>query len=216
MSYVAAADFREATLAEYCRGLDLDSVEAPADEVDAAITRVSIRIDEWTNDHFETEATTYELDGTGTPKLYLPKRTQSVTTVKTRDSAGTLTTEASTLWRLRSSLVSGGGTIHDVDGYDFLEVIPAQSLSTGAVWPFGPQTVQVAGTFCVSTVPGDIKRAVALLTYHNFKPLREDLRMASRWHTAEVTVEAAVTEPSGIPEVDSILAQYQRPDPPEM
>ena len=89
---------------------------------------------------------------------------------------GTLTTEASTAYRLFSSLDSTGSFRIDTNGMDRLEVIPTSYLSTGSCyWPVGPQTVQVAGTFSWAVTPSDIKFAVARLVYARFKESRADL-----------------------------------------
>jgi len=225
MAYLVAADFRSgSSLNEVCIGLPLSTGEASDAQLGAAVTRLAQRIDDWTNDHFESESLTLEMDGTGTSRLYLPKRCTAVTSVKIRDEDGTLgTAEAAAVYRLTSSLYSSGSKRLDGSGLDYIDIVPnGDGLATlpagyGDVytWPCGPQTVQVVGTFGWTTTPGDIKRALALMVWDHFKPLRNDLRRSSRVSTADTTQEFIPVDPAsgvytGIQEADAIIAAYRR------
>lgn len=210
MSYLAAADFRAASLAEYCAGLELTDEEASEPRLTPAIARLSRRFDELTRDHFEEEAgLVLELAGSGTDRLYLPKRCTAVTAVKTRDEAGVLTAESASVYRLIASLESAGTRRRDRGAIDYLELVPGGDyLTTGSVWPAGPQTVQITGDFGWKAVPADVKRAVALLVYDHFKPVADVLRRAVRVATADAqyTLE-------GVPlEAADIAADYRRPE----
>jgi hypothetical protein len=216
MAYVSFSDFRTATLAEYCYGLDLTITEAPDAALTSAITSISQRIDNLTNDHFESESLTYNLDVDFTSsRLYLPKRVRSVSAISTRIFDGTLTVESSTAYRMFSSLTPAGDLRIASDGLDRVETISSGvPLSTGSCyWPVGPQTVQVVGTFSWAVTPGDIKYAVSRLVYAKFKESRADLDRAETLTNAGVTLRFLETDadhPTGIREVDEILTDYSR------
>ena len=216
MAYVTFADFRTATLAEHCYGLALTTTEAPDAALTAAIATYSQRMDNLTNDHYETETLTYDLDvDSTTDRLYLPKRCRSISTLQTRDYAGTLTNEATTVYRLTSSLDAAGALREPIGGLDHLDIIPGGSgLSTGYMtWPVGPQTVRVTGQFSWATTPSEIKWAVARLCYARFKESRADLDRAETLTNAGVTLrflESDAEHPTGLREVDEIVADYKR------
>lgn len=216
MAYLTYADFRLATLAESCYGLDLTSTEAPDAALTSAIATYSQRIDNLTNDHFESESRTFEIDvNVCSSRLYLPRRTRAVASVKTRLYDGTLTTESTSAYRLTSSLDSTGTFRPDNAVLDHLDTIPdGTPLSTGAYsWPEGTQTVEIAGTFSWATVPGDIKFAVARLVYGRFKESRADLDRAESMSAAGVTLrflESDTAHPTGIREVDEVVSDYRR------
>lgn len=219
MAYVAVADFRTGTLAEYCVGLTLSTTEASDAQLTAAITRISTRIDQYTNDHFESASATYDLNGSGTSRIYLPARATAITSVSTRDYASNLTVQASTAYRFHSSLNAAGSAV--VDDYDWVDVIPGQYLTSvstpwtdpdysAAAWPAGAQTIRVIGTFGWLVTPPEIKRATALLVYNSVKPIRNDLGLAQSWTTTDASFDRSVTTPSGLPEVDEIVSRYRR------
>jgi hypothetical protein len=174
-------------------------------------------MDDATNDHYASETLTLDLTGSGTYLQILPKRCTGVTTVSIIDGAGTVTAQASTLYRLHSSLESTGSRRSE-SRYDALSLIQTTDGLSGLPvgwnnvhrWPAIRGSVRVVGTFGWTTTPASIKRAVALLVYDHFKPLRQDLRRASRMATADASYEFARTEPFGLPEVDEIVANYRR------
>lgn len=222
MAYVAVADFRTGTLAEYCVGLALTTTEASDAQLTAAITRISTRIDQYTNDHFESASATYDLNGSGTSRIYLPARATAITSVSTRDYAGNLTVQASTAYRFHSSLNAAGSAV--VDDFDWVDVIPGQYLTSvatpwvdpdysAAAWPAGAQTIRVIGTFGWLVTPPEIKRATALLVYDHFKPTNQNLRFVSAMSTADANytfVAPDADNPTGLVEADSIIARYRR------
>lgn len=216
-AYITAADFRSASLAEYCAGLPLSDQEANSTILAAGIASLQTRLNQYANDVFEPESLTLELDAEGTTRLLLPKRCTAATTVKVRAEDGTLSSAVtSTLYRLHSSLDSTGAK--RVGEFDWIEIVPSggglPSLPANAynpyTWPWGPQTVQVVGTFGWTTCPADIKRALALMVYHRFKPIRNDLRFATRVTTNNESVDYAISEPTGIPEADLLIREYHR------
>jgi hypothetical protein len=221
MAYLTATQFRTATLAEFCHGLALDTTEAPSGELADAITRLSARLDDWTNDHYESETLTLGITGTGGTNLLLPKRCTAVTQVHIRNHLGVLTTQDASRYRLHSSLE--GGT-RRISTDDWLELVGGTGGLTGLpygqteryLWPTGILSVDVAGSFGWTAVPGDIKRALALLVWDHFKSFRSDLRRASRYQTAELAVDVSVGTPSGMPEVDAIVADYRRDSGPSI
>jgi hypothetical protein len=222
VAYLVPNDFRSATLNEVCKGLSLE-VAAPDTVSDAAlitaIARMSMRIDDWTNDHFEPQAGIETLD---VPYesifLYLPRRTTAVSQVQTQDPTGLLTTQAATSYRLLSSLDATGSNLREAQSStDKLTIVPPPgnglvvTLSTTPwVWPVGPATILVTGTFGWTVTPGDIKRALALIVYFHFKPLNNTLRMAETVNVADAAIRFGATVPSGIPEADDIIFDYKR------
>lgn len=219
MTYLTVADMREDTAAEFARDCFLTSTDVGDDAlVTAAITRFSQRFDDWTLDHFSTQtAQVLYYDGEGLSRLYLPRRCTAITTVEIAATDGTLTSQSSSVYRLHSSLDSTGST--RIDEWDFLDVVPLSGGLTGTPygfvyqWPWGVNSVKITGTFGWTVTPGDVKRAVALLVWDHFKPLRGDLKQAQSWQTADIAIQRAVTDdahPSGIPEVDQIVASYKR------
>lgn len=216
MAYLVAANFREGSVTWYTAGLTLTTEQASDANLTAAIASYSLQLDDWTNDHFETEAsTTVELAGDGTDRLVLPKRFTAITTVKTRDANGTLTLQSATAYRFTSSLESSGSRRRSKDALDTLDVVPGgpglSGVSEGSfVWPCGPQTVQVIGTSGWTTTPERVKRAVALLVWDHFAPRGDSVYRAQRWQTEQASYDASISEPSGLPEVDKIVADLKR------
>lgn len=215
MAYLVASAFRDATKAWYTAGITLSEEEAPTADITSAIDNFSKAFDDWTNDHYESESSTVELDGDGSARLLLPKRFTALTTVKTRDSAGTLTLQSSSVYRLISSLESTGSRRRSKDALDFLEVIPygtglSATVEGPYVWPCGPQTVQVIGTSGWTTTPERVKRAVALLVYNHFRPRGDSVMRATRWQTEGGAYERELDSVSGLPEVDDIIADLRR------
>jgi hypothetical protein len=160
---------------------------------------------------------TYELTGDGSSTLVLPQRCTAVTTVKTRDSLGALTTQASSTYRLHSSLNSAGSDLVAPDSEDYIQVIPGQYLVLqygGYGWPVGPQAVQVIGTFGWTVTPPKVKRAIALMVYDQLKPMAPILRKVSSYRTSDTQYEYSgvdATGPTGIPDADRIISDYTRP-----
>lgn len=202
MAYVAVADFRAATLADYCYGLELTTAEAPNDDLAAAIARQSELLDEWCNDHFEPTTGTHYIDVRGrSQRLYVPRRLRSIDQLATIADDGTVTVQPPSAYRLR-----GDRPICWVDVVgDGLEGVASRWY-----WPEGTATVRIQGDWDWAETPGPIRRATALLVWDGFAALRADLRRASRWSDSSASYEAARTQPSGIPEVDAIIAQYRR------
>ena len=217
MAYVTPANFRGATLAEYCSGLALSTAEADDTTLTAVIARASLDFDALTNDHFETATNqTYDLSGDGSSMLTLPQRCTAVTTVKTLDWAGVLTTQAATTYRLVSSLNAAGSALVAADAEDYLQIIPGQYLTlvgwSGYGWPRGPKAVQVVGTFGWTVTPAKVKRAVALMVYDQVKPMAPVLRKATTYQTSDVTYtnDPTVPGPTAIPEADRIIRDFTR------
>ena len=219
MAYPVSADFRTATLAEYCQGLALTTAEASDAILTATIARMVARVESLCDDEFvSTAGRTYDLRGSGTSQLALPARCTAVTTVKTRDYLGNLTTQAATAYRLVSSLDAAGATRITGWAYDYLELPPFQHLTgvvldSGYWWPLGAETVQVVGTFGWTVTPADIKRAVALLTYDAVKAQAANLRRATQLQTADAVYTYTPTDPlrpTGIDEADDIIRDYNR------
>lgn len=208
MTYIAAADLRERTRKPWAVGLVLGVEEASDADLDSVIALVATRIELATGDRFDPPVPDNDeaLDcaGSGTTRLYVPRRVRSITTLKTRDTAGTLTTQASGSYRLHSSLNAAGTAMADGAHLDWLDVL--LPLTVGSVWPSGAATVQITGKFGWAAVPDDIKRLTALLVYDAVKARDDPLsRISSR-----TTIDAAYTygEPR---EVLDILQRYSRP-----
>src|SRR6266540_2825595 len=210
MSYLTAADFRTATIAEFCIGIPLSASDIDDTKLAAVIARESAHFDWLTNDHFESATLTLELNGTGNLSVVLPKRCTAVTTLQTRASDGTLTTQGTTLWRLVSSLNSAGSeALGDIDR---IEIVPGKYLTglnswdVTCYWPTGPRAIVVTGTFGWTVTPADVKRAVALLVWHSVKLRNDPLRVATAYNTADASVSVAVIPP----EAQDIIAMRTR------
>jgi len=210
MSILVANDFRTESLHEVCRQLDLTDEEAGDAHLTDAIGRLQLRLEEWTNDRYESQALTLDLDGSGWTRLYLPRRCTELDAVSLRDEFGDLTLQDPQHYRFRSSLYNAGRERIDPEATDYLVTVPGGGgLSTGLYdWPTGPQSVRVVGNFGWVEAPTDIKRALALCIFDHFKPLRADLRRTVTWRTTDASMDASTTTPSGIPEADAIIASY--------
>jgi hypothetical protein len=219
MAYVAAADFRTDTVQSWTRGLTLDASEASNAEITEEIAAVSLQIDEWCQDHFETEtAATIYVDGRGMRRIFLPKRVQTLTSVSTRMNDGTYTLQAATSYALVSSI---SGSAVNISAPDYLEVVnplvgsASYSAQWGGTditshWPGGATAVKLVGNFSWPAVPQKIKAAVALAVWNHFKPEADILRRVTRFTTADITADTATTLPTGVPEADRIISMYQR------
>lgn len=216
--YCAPADFRLASLAEFAAGLSLTDDEAETTRLTAAIARMSQRFDNACNDHFSTETgIVLTLRGNETTLLDLPRRCTAVTQVAIVNSSGTSTVQAATSYRLHSSLDPAGAEVRSPGARDWLEVVPYQYLTglsygSGTVWPCEPNSVVVTGTFGWTVTPADVKRAVAIMVWDHFKPLRADLRSAASFTTADISVQRA----EQIPEVAEIITAYTYRAKPEV
>jgi len=181
VTYIAAADFRERTVAPYCAGLILGETDGTDSYVDLLIAQVTTRVELDLGDDFEPAGgdpdETVECDGSGRGRMYTPRRVRSLTTVKTRADDATLTVVATTDYRLHSSLVSGTA-MRDGSRLDYLEHLVD-------VWPLGEQTVQLVGKFGWSAVPTDIKRLVALKVYDLIKAKADPLSTIVQRTTAD-------------------------------
>ena len=201
MSYIAAADFRERTVAPYCAGLILGETDGLDSYIDLIITRVVTQVELDLGDDFEPAGgdpdETVECDGSGRARMYTPRRVRSLTTVKLRATDGTLTTQASTAYRLHSSLI-GGTAMLDGARLDYLEHLTD-------VWPLGTQTVQLVGKFGWSAVPTDIKRLVALKVYDIIKGNADPLSRIIQRQTLDATITYGPPE-----EITALENRYRR------
>lgn len=202
MTYIAAADFRERTVAPYCAGLILGETDGSDAYVDLVIAQVTTRVELDLADDFEPVGgdpdETVECDGSGRERMYTPRRVRALTTVKTRADDGTLTTPATTAWRLHNTLNAAGTAMLDGSRLDYLQHLVD-------VWPLGTQTVQLVGKFGWAVVPTDIKRLVALKVYDLIKAKADPLSTIVQ----RTTVDAILTYgPS--PEVTDIENRYRR------
>lgn len=204
MAYIVAADLRERTQKAFAAGLILDEADGTDAYLDLIIAQVTTQVELDLADDFEPAGgdpdETLDVDGAGWSRMYLPRRTRSLTTVNTRSSTGTLTLVASTSYRLHSSLVSGTAML-DGNRFDFLDHLTS-------VWPYGFQTVQLVGKFGWSAVPTDIKRLVALRTYGIIKAKADPLTTIVQ----RTTVDSVMTfGPSS--EETEIVNRYSRTVP---
>ena len=217
MTYIAPADFRTTTLAEYCEDIPLDVSEADDTRLTATIARKSAQLDRMTNDHFESQTLTLTLNGYGRPSLSLPKRCTAVSQVQTIDRYGAVSTQTAGIWRLVSSLNSAGSDwAPGRNQFDMLSIIPGRYLigmpwwSPLGVWPYGANSVTVAGTFGWTVTPAEIKRACALLVWDHIK-FRSDILVRSNiMQTAQALYNVADTPP----EVADIVSTYYHPQEP--
>jgi hypothetical protein len=214
VSYIAAADFRTPTLAEYCLDIPLTAQDADDTRLGSAIAREQARLEELTNDLYASATLTFDMNGWGRASLPLPMRCTAVTTVKTRDLNGTLTTQDSSVYRLVSSLDAAGAV--RVRQYDRLAIVPGKYIaqvpywSPQYVWPWGDATVQIVGTFGWTTTPPEIKRALALMVWQHVKPVGALLRQTQTLATGD----AFYTLTALPPEAADIVTRYTRPEVP--
>ena len=171
MAYIAAADFRERTVAPYCANLILTETDGTDAYINLLIAQVTTQVELDLADDFEPPSPdddeVIEVDGWGTTRLYAPRRVRALTTVEIREPwLTTYTTQASTAYRLRKSLNTAGTAMVDGSTSDWLDAL--LGLSTG-IWPKGAQTVRLTGKFGWAAVPTDIKRLVALRVYDILK-----------------------------------------------
>jgi hypothetical protein len=213
MAYVIPSDFRSGSGAEHCINLVLDSTTYPDPMVSSAIEAAQQRVDTLTDDHFEPENLTLDLDvDSAAERLYLPRRVRSITSVSTRNFTGALTAENAAAYRTHTSLnAAGTDRLTPTSNKDWLQIIPdGVGLTTGMFWPVGPQTVRVTGSFSWAATPGDIKKAVALITWDRLMRESGDIRRASRWQRGDLTVERATDSLTGIPEADDLIEPFIR------
>lgn len=218
MAILTAANFRPQTTDEACIGRELTAQQAEDGDLDATIARMTARIQDLTNDDFSDAVETFELDvWVYSESLMLPKRCTSVTTVKTRDAQGVLTTQSGfspPSYRLRSSLDAAGAVrLGDFDHLDLVSYGPGllNSADGSYCWPVGPQTVQVVGHFGWLVVPSDLKRALAHLVWDHYRAQRGDLGRVRQVSAAGIA-ETFSEDPAmtGIREVDQVLLDYRR------
>jgi hypothetical protein len=211
VAYIAAADFRLGGLKPWTSNLVLTEADGTNANLDLVIASVSTQVELDLNDDFDPPSPdndeTIDVFGSGTARLYMTRRVRALTTVNTRAADGTLTAQASTLWRLQKSLNTAGTAMTDGAMVDYLEVIYGKSLLiTGWAWPYGTQTVQLVGKFGWSAPPDDIKRLVALRVYGMVKAKADPLTTI----TQRSTIDAVVTfGPSA--EETQIVDRYTRP-----
>jgi hypothetical protein len=207
VAYIAAADFRERTVKPYCANLILSENDGLDAYVDLIIASVTTQVELDLGDDFEPAGgdpdETIDVDGWGTTRLYISRRTRALTTVKTRLAwTTTLVTEASGAYRLRKSLNAAGTAMVDGSNSDWLDALPG--LSTG-VWPNGAATVNLTGKFGWAVVPDDIKRLVALKVYDQIKGSTDPLSRIIQRTTADAVLTYG---PSS--EITDITNRYRR------
>jgi hypothetical protein len=218
VSYLTAADMRATSLAEFASDLDLTDDQAESTRLTSAIARMSQRFDDMTDDHYESESLTLTLSGNDSRILDLPKRCTALTSVTITNYAGTDTLQAAAVYRLHSSLNTAGDAWTTPGSLDWIEITPNTYLSgasfgLGYCWPAEPNSVTVVGTFGWTVTPADVKRAVAIMVYDQFKPVADPLRRTIAWASGDAQFSRDQSAPLGLPEVDQIIADYRRVTP---
>lgn len=206
MTYIAAADFRLGTAQSWTANLLLGEQDGSDAAIDGAIAAMTTQVELDLQDDFEPRDPdidqTLEVEGWGRSRLYVPRRVRSLTTVKTRGPDGTLTTVASSAYRLRQSLdmttSPAGAAMMDGQRLDYLD-----HLST--TWPEATNAVQLVGKFGWGAVPVDIKRLVALRVYDLIRAAGDPLSRI----TQRATVDAVITYGESAEERD-IVDRYTR------
>jgi len=204
MAILAAADFRERTVKPYCANLILGETDGLDATIDLVIAQVTERVELDLSDDFEPAVgdadETVVFSGNGLYTLNPPDRIRSITSLSTRDDLGVLTTQGSSTYRHRPSLV-GGTTMDNGRKYDELYSL---SLSTGC-WPTGVSSIQIIGKFGWSAAPTDIKRLVALYVYDLVKPTNDPLSNIVQRSTVDAVLTFAPSR-----EMIEIEARYRR------
>jgi hypothetical protein len=215
-------DFRLESLHEACVGYDLTDDVAESSQLEDAIARLTERLDDYTNDHFEPETLTLDLVSDGTTRLVLPRRFTAITSVKFYDDAGTLgIAQAAASYRLHSSLIAGSKRLSK-DALDWISTVPYSVGFTGG--PTGssayrwPTDVQVVGTAGWTTCPGDIKVALAQMVWDHFTAQAGQLGRASQLAANGETFQFLSFDPeagsfTGLRDADAIIRNYRRSTP---
>jgi hypothetical protein len=202
MAYIAAADFRERTVASYCAGLILGETDGLDAYIDLLIAQVTTQVELDLGDDFEPAPgdadETVQCDGSGRLRLYTPRRVRTLTSVNFRALDGTLTLQATSRYRLHNSLNMAGSAMLDGVRLDYLEHLYE-------VWPLGTQTVQLVGKFGWAVVPTDIKRLVALKVYSLIRGSGDPLSTIVQRTTADAILTYGAST-----EVLEIEARYRR------
>lgn len=208
MAYVIPADFATKTRKPWTQGLNLTESEGDfgtGGYIESVISQIQEQIENDLGDTFEPPSpdndTTLEVHAYGGHRLFVPRRIRSITTLKTRDLNGVLTTETAAAYRVTQS-ATGADFTGNV--YDYVDIVSGQSLTTGS-WPYGAQTVQLTGKFGWASTPTDIKRLTALLVYDYIKPKDHPLMNIERRTTVDSVIEYG--EPQ---EIADIKARYSR------
>lgn len=213
MAILTAANFRTASLAEYCYNIPLTTTEAPDAALGSAISRFTGLINSFCNDDFElVNESAYQLTSDGTGLLIVPRRLNALYNLYTVDVNGNRTLENSGSYRWQSSLdASGAKRIREFDTIEIIKVGTGLKGTLWSPWRFdaGLGTVQIEADFGWVATPPDIRRAVALMVYDHFKPARADLLRVTRFQTDSAAFDLGQTVPTGIPEVDAIIAEYK-------
>lgn len=215
MPLLVPADFRAASLAASCVGIPLETSDVSNALLEDVIESQTEWLEATVGDRFNSFSDVIYLDGDGTSFLDLPFRTTAIYNLWTVDAEGTEVIESADAYRLHSSLDASGE--RRVGSYDFIEVTELSSGLTGTLDPFrfdfGTGTVKVEGQFGWDDAPQIVRRAVAQLVYNHVKPIRSDLRNASQYATADITVQFSDTTPTGLVAVDAVIAAYTRDEP---
>lgn len=214
MSLVSPDDFRVTSLANYCVGISLTDNEADDTVLGEAIAEASQYVDEYCSDIFGGVTETLTLDGSGEARLWLPRRCTAISALVTLDQFGNPTTQASEAYRLHSSLVDAGSKRLARDARDWVELV---YLGTGIStqlwfnpWKFYPesQSIRITGDWGWTTPPLAIKTAIALLAYDQVKASGSVTVRHQRMQAGAELYDNSVSSPTGIPKVDTILAEY--------
>lgn len=205
MAYLVAADFRERTQKPWCKGLILDEGDGSDAQLDLFIAGEAGQVELELQDDFDppnpdNDETIY-VDGSAGSRLYIPRRTRSLTTVSTRSLSGTITAVTSTSYLLNSSLNAAGTAMRDKRKRDWLD-----SLS-GSTWNWAGG-VQLIGKFGWAAVPTDIKRLVALRVYDVVKWTSDPLSTVVTRSTVDHTVTVGESR-----EMARIISLYRRKMP---
>ncbi len=185
MAYVAATDFRERTQKSWCANLILIESDCTDALLDLHIAQMAAHIETELDDDFDPPTPdndeTINVDGTLGSRLYVPRRTRSLTTVSSQPLLGSVTLIASTSYRLHSSLNAAGTAMVGRAKRDWID-----SLS-GTTWN-SPGGIQLVGKFGWSAVPTDIKRLVALRVYRLIKSSSDPLTTIAQRTTADAII----------------------------
>ena len=160
MAYIIAADFRLATLADWCIGLDETTADVSDANLTTLIATASALFDKYTGDHFEPEAgLTLVVDGEASPHLWMPKRIRAVTSVSVTYYGGsTPVVVPSTSYTFEAFT----GDFSMLEHESRISLWPGLYIGWPGGWPKGRSNITVVGDFSWPSTPGEVKRAVAL------------------------------------------------------
>lgn len=206
MAYMVAADFRSATRAAWVPSTNvLEVSDVGSTELGSLITEMSNRLDEMTDDHFESSGagTVILVNSIGGSELWVPKRIQAITKLETLFQPTTFVTENTSAYGYEAFT----GDMRQIHKEDLVKIVAGIGLSGGPSWPNDRQCVRITGTFDWPTTPPEVKRAVALMVWDAVKAMGDYAQRATRLSNNDGVYEGFGSLP---PKAADIVERFSR------